>query len=176
LNISNGAHHLARRVARAADWITWRRPPGSFERHLARSAPVLDELRARGHDSPNVLALLVVESFYRPAPTRAVEYAFWATASALGRPIDKLSVGRAQLQLIHWRSLGLLEDTRFSRAALAQVRDLEANYIACSRYLARRGMLAGDQQMALATAYTGAWRPHYANLIEAARSALVAQG
>lgn len=171
------AHHLATRVARGADWVTWRRRPGSFERHLARSVPVLEELRARGHTSPNVLALLVVESFYRPRWARAVEYAFWAAATAIGRPsVERLSLGRTQLQLMHWRSLGLLEDTRFSREALARVRDPEANYLACSRFLARHGMLAERAEMALTRAYTGAPQPRYADLVGAARSALVTRG
>lgn len=176
MNIS-GAHRLARRAARAADWATWRRRPASFERHLARSGPVLAQLRAGGHTSANVLALLLVESFYRPRPARVVEYVFWAAASAIGRPsVERLSLGRAQLQLTHWRSLGLLEDVRFSRKALARVRDPEANYLACSRFLARDGVLAEREDVALARAYTGAPRPRYADLVGAARSALATQG
>ena len=124
-----------------------------------------------------MLAVLVVESFYRPRWARAVEYAFWAAASAIGRPsVERLSLGRAQLQLIHWRSLGILEETRFSREALARVRDPEANYLACSRFLARHGMLAERAEIALAKAYTGAPRHRYADLVGAARSALVARG
>lgn len=166
---------MVRKVARAADWVTWRRSR-SFVRHIARSAPLVDGLRARGHASPNVLAILIVESFYRPRPARAVEYAFWAAASVAGRPsVERLSVGRAQLQLTHWRSLGLLEDTKFSREALTRVRDPEVNYIACSRFLARDGTLAEREDGALALSYTGA-AGRYAGLIGRARSAVAAQG
>ena len=170
------AHKIARRAARAADWLTWRRRPRAFERHLSRSAPVVDWLRARGHTNPNVLAILMVESFYRPRRVRAVEYAFWAAASAIGRPsVERLSVGRAQVQLTHWRSLGLLSDTRFSRDALGRVRDAETNYVACQRFLERDGTLAEREDSALALSYTGA-SSRYTNLIGAARRAVVTQG
>jgi hypothetical protein len=172
----NGTHKMVRRAARAADWLTWRRRPGAFERHLSRSVPVLDSLRARGHTNPNVLAILMVESFYRPRHVRAAEYAFWAAASAVRTPsVERLSVGRAQVQLTHWQSLGLLEDTRFSRDALARVRDAETNYVACQRFLERAGTLTEREDGALALSYTGA-SSRYADLIGAARRAVAAQG
>lgn len=168
-----GPHRLARGAALAADSVTWRRRPAAFERHLARLAPAFDGLRARGHDNPNVLAILAVESYYRPRAIRAVEYALWALASALGRPVDRLSVGRAQLQLVHWRALGVLADTRFNRESLARVRDFEANYRACRRFLDRGGMLAEPRAKALAGFYAGTSQ-RYADLLATARSAIAA--
>ncbi len=128
----------------------------AFRRHLRRLEPRLEQLRAQGLDSPNVLTLLTVESFYRSGPARLAEYVLWAATSALRRPsVEYLSVGRAQVQLRHWRTLGLLDDTRFSLRRLARVRDLEANYEACLRYLERQGALHEPEPAALARTYAG---------------------
>lgn len=182
MGAKRGSHKLVRRLAHAADVVTWRRGTPAFERHVDRSLRTVDELRSRGHAAPNVLAILLVETFYRPRLVRAAEYLFWALASLLRRPgIDRLSVGSAQVQLIHWKAFGLASSTRFSRRELARVRDLEANYVACSRYLEHRGLLAEGDERTLALAYNGAARyvgrvARYAELIAAARGALAATG
>jgi hypothetical protein len=145
-----------------------------FRRHLRRMSPTLWRLQAAGLDHRNVLAVLAVESFYRPRPLRAFEYATWMLSSLLGRRRHRrLSVGIAQIQLRHWRDLGLLESTRFSLPALAQVRDAESNYKACWRYLSSRGALYSRDPELIGSAYAGGGRRHYAVMLDDALSGAV---
>lgn len=143
-----------------------------FERHLARIAPTLAALRANGGEE-NALAVIAVESFFRPRAMRVVEYAAWALWSVRpGEGLSLLSVGRSQAQLRHWQAAGVLDGPRFSRRRLRCVRDLEENYRVCRSVLAARGALHEADVSALARAYTGGERENYRSLLAAARSAI----
>ncbi|HEX2164757.1 MAG TPA: hypothetical protein VHM02_12470, partial [Thermoanaerobaculia bacterium] len=141
-------------------------------RHLRRLRPRLVRLHAAGERSPNVLALLAVESFYRPRWRRAGEYALWIALSlaAPGR-LARLSVGPAQVQLRHWRALGHLDGLRPTPARLAAVRDWAANARVCRDFLAARGALDEPDPGRLTRLYTGWDRPGFARRLAAARSA-----
>lgn len=148
-----------------------------FRRHLQRVTPALARLRGGGRVEPNVLAILAVESFYRPRPLRAVEYAAWAMLTLLApRRIPRISVGVAQLRLENWRALGMIDSTHFSLARLRRVRDVEANYEACRRYLNARGALHQRDPERLGGTYAGGQRHHFALMLGEARSGLAASG
>lgn len=140
-----------------------------FKRHLRRLAPLLSRLRREGRSEPNVLAILAVESFYRPAPLRLLEYVAWAVLSFLPTRHGHVSVGMAQIRLHNLVELGLIDSTRFSLDRLNRVRGLEAAYEACSRYLRARAVLSEADPEALARAYAGGQRPHFATLLAQAR-------
>lgn len=160
---------LRRRFAAVRDRYARR---AGFERHLARIAPRLAALRASGCEH-NPLAVIAVESFFRPRPMRAVEYAAWAVWSLRpGEGLSVLSVGRSQAQLRHWQAAGVLDGPRFSHRRLRRVRSLEANYRVCRSVLAAHGVLHEPDPSALARAYTGGERANYASLLAAARTAV----
>ena len=144
-----------------------------FRRHLRRVTPALARLLGGGRAEPNVLAILAVESFYRPRPLRALEYVAWATLTLLApRRTPAISVGVAQLRLDNWRALGMIDSTRFSPARLRRVRDVGANYEACRRYLEARGALHQRDPEQLGGAYAGGQRHHFAPMLREARSGL----
>ncbi len=145
-----------------------------FKRHLRRMTAVIEKLEASGRDDATVLAILTVESFYRPRALRLLEYLGWLGLTMLRHDRARMiSVGRGQLQLVHWRSLGLIESHRFSIERWAKVRDVRANYDACRRYLNRHGMLAERDTSVLTSVYTGASnRPTYAAMLAEARSTI----
>jgi hypothetical protein len=144
-----------------------------FERHLGRMAPDIQELRAAECSNVNALALLSVESFFRPRPARLLEYAAWVLLSLAGRRwAGRLSVGRSQAQVRHWRRLGVIDDERFSFERLARARSLHANYLVCLRFLsAHRATDLGDERI-LAWIYAGAHREHYAPLLARAKEVI----
>ena len=131
-------------------------------------SPKLERLKT-GDANQRVLAILAVETFYRPAPRRAIEYAGWFVLSLLGSgAAARITVGIAQVRISHWRDLRLLDSERFSLRGLARVLDPEANYEVCQRYLAERGMLAEPDSSALTAAYTGGARSDYASMLDRA--------
>jgi hypothetical protein len=144
-----------------------------FSLHLRRIRRLIRGLEAKDLREPNVLAILAVETFYRPAAVRMLEYVLWLALSAFGlERIRSMSIGRAQVQLVHWRDLGLIDSVRFSFGRLARVRSLESNYEACRRYLHRREALGEPDPEVLAAAYTGGPRPDYSSMLTAARAAM----
>lgn len=150
-------------------------PEPWFGAHLRRLRPRLDALRRQGEDHPNVLALLAVESFYRPRWRRAGEYLLWAACSlAAPRRLERLSLGPAQVQLRHWRHAGLLDGLRLTPSRLATVRDWRANARAARAFLAAHGALDESDPIRLTRLYTGWDRPRFAERLAAALSALVA--
>lgn len=143
-----------------------------LRRHLRRMGPLFGRLRASGLTEPNVLAILAVESFYRPRLLRAFEYVAWAGLSLLAPALaTRLSVGLAQMRLENWVSVGLLDSIRFSPARLRRVRSAEASYEACRRYLSAVGALHESDPAALARAYAGGDRRHFALMLDQARRA-----
>jgi hypothetical protein len=144
-----------------------------FERHLRRTLPRLRDLQSDGHDDANVLAILAVETFFRPRLARGIEYLAWFAMSLCRRQaVALLSVGTAQAKLEHWRAYGLIESERFSFRALAGVTSLPANYDLCCRFLASRRALHECDIHAVALAYTGGARRQYVELLSTARTAL----
>lgn len=143
-----------------------------FRLHLRRMRRTNERLRRNGRADPEVLAILAVESFYRPRVLRAIEYVAWLVLSMLGSPsAARVTVGIAQARVSHWRDLGLLRSERFSLGHLASVMDPDANYEVCRRYLSQRGMLGESDATALAAAYAGGPRRNYPGML---RRALVA--
>jgi hypothetical protein len=148
-----------------------RRP--RFSLHLRRTRRLLRGLEEKGLREPNVLAILTVETFYRPAALRILEYVAWLALSVLRHErVRTMSVGRAQVQLVHWRDLGLLDSVRFSFGRFARVRNVEINYEACRRYLHRNEALSEPNPEVVTTTYTGAGRADYSSMLRAARGAI----
>jgi hypothetical protein len=148
-----------------------------FERHLRRKMPMIEELRRRGRGDPNVLAILAVESFFRPALARAIEYLQWLVLTLRNsEAVAGISVGHAQVQLTAWVEAGMMTTPWFSLRRLSLARSPEANYEACRRYLHAREVLGENHPGALALAYVGAPRPYYAELLATARRRLDGRG
>jgi hypothetical protein len=144
-----------------------------FRLHLRRRGRLIRSLEAGGLSEPNVLAILTVETFYRPAPYRLLEYVAWLVLSIV-RPerVRSMSIGRAQVQLAHWRELGVIDAVRFSLRRFARVRNVETNYEVCRRYLNRNGVLDERDPDVLARVYTGAPRADYSSMLTTARRAM----
>src|SRR5882757_4039915 len=138
-----------RRVGGLADLhVEWRRVP-RFERHLQRVKRRMQGLALSGAGEINVLAILAVESFYRPRIARALEYVTWALLSALSSTrVATLTVGMSQAQLCYWEEFGLIDGHRFSPERLAGVARLDHNYAICAHYLRARGALNLDDSTA----------------------------
>ncbi|HUO86800.1 MAG TPA: hypothetical protein VM617_05370, partial [Thermoanaerobaculia bacterium] len=148
-------------------------PEPRFDEHLRRLRPRLDSVRPEAGNDLGVLALLAVESFYRPPWRRGGEYLLWAVGSLLGpRRVERLSVGPGQVQLRHWLDLGLLSGLRFTPRRLAVVRDWSANARAVRGFLATRGGLGERDAGRLTRIYTGGNRPGFAPRLAAVREAL----
>jgi hypothetical protein len=148
-----------------------------LRRHLRRLRPVFVQLRGQGRDEPNVLAILAVETFYRPRLLRGLEYVAWATLSILMMDrVRRLSVGMAQMRLENWVAVGLLDSTRFSAAGLRRVRKTESCYEACLRYLGAHGVLQERDPRALSHAYAGGERRHFALMLKEARDEITRPG
>jgi hypothetical protein len=148
-----------------------RRP--RFRLHLRRTRRLIRSLEEKGLREPNVLAILTVETFYRPAALRMLEYVAWFALSAFrAERVRRMSIGRAQVQLVHWRELGLIDSVRFSFGRFARVRNAGTNYEACRRYLDRHEALGEPDPEVLASAYTGGPRRDYSSMLRAARGAI----
>ncbi len=148
-----------------------------FRLHLRRTLRLVRRLEADGRSDANVLAIIAVETFFRPRALRLLEYAGWLLVSLLGWSwLSGLSVGRAQVQLVHWRRLGLLDSDGFSLSRLATVIDPKANYDACCLYLRAAGLLDERDVTVLTSAYTGAHCPHFAPMLSEARRTIEASG
>lgn len=144
-----------------------------FSLHLRRTRRLIRGLEEKGLCEPNVLAILAVETFYRPAALRMVEYVAWLALSVFGHErVRTMSIGRAQVQLVHWRDLGLIDSVRFSVGRLGRVRDAETNYEACRRYLHRSDALGEPNPDVITAAYTGTQRPDYSSMLRTARGAI----
>jgi hypothetical protein len=144
-----------------------------FRLHLRRTRPLIRSLEAKGLSEPNVLGILAVETFYRPAALRMLEYVVWLTLSVFrAQRVHSISLGRAQVQLAHWRELGLIDSVRFSFKRFARVRDVEINYEVCRRYLQRNQALGEPNPDVLTFVYTGAQRSDYSSMLRAARGAI----
>lgn len=164
---------LLRRARKVSDLYVAPATTARFERHLQRTLPRLRNLQSEGHDNANVLAILAVESFFRPRLVRGIEYLAWFAMSLWRRQtVCLLSVGTAQAKLEHWRAFGLLESERFSPRGLAKVTRLPANYDLCRRFLGSRRALHEPDLHALALAYTGGSRRQYVELLSTARTAV----
>jgi len=136
---------------------------------------MIRELEASGRRDPNVLAILTVETFYRPRGLRLLEYLGWLALTLLRSDrARKISVGPGQLQVVHWQDLGLIDSDGFSIERCARVRDVEANYEACRRYLSRHDLLAERDPKVLTCAYTGSDRAGYSSMLAEARGVLSA--
>ncbi len=161
-----GIHFLDETLA----GIAWR---PRFRLHVHRTRPLIRSLEAKGLSEPNVLAILTVETFYRPAALRMLEYVVWLAVSVFGGTrVGSISLGRAQVQLAHWRELGLIDSVRFSFERFALVRDVETNYEVCRRYLRRNQVLGEPNPDVLTSVYTGGPRPDYSSMLKTARGAI----
>lgn len=141
-----------------------------FSLHLRRTRRLIRCLEEEGLCEPNVLAILAVETFYRPAALRVLEYVAWLTLSVFGlERVRTMSVGRAQVQLVHWLDLGLIDSVSFSFGRFARVRKAGINYEACRRYLHRNDALGEPDPEIITSAYTGGSRPNYSSMLRAAR-------
>jgi hypothetical protein len=130
-------------------------------------------LETNGRSDPNVLAIVAVESFFRPRALRVLEYAGWLAMSLLRRRwISGLSVGRVQAQLVHWQRLGLLDSDRFSLRRLATVTDPEANYEVCRRYLRDAGLLDERDTAVITRIWMGAPCSQYTPMLSEARDVI----
>lgn len=136
-------------------------------------APELRELTGAERANVNAVAILAVESFFRPRPARLLEYTAWVLLSLAGRRwAGRLSVGRSQAQVRHWQRLGVIDDERFSLERLSRVRSLDANYLVCLRFLSARHATDVEDERILAWIYAGADREHYAPLLARAKEVI----
>lgn len=72
--------------------------------HLDRSCSILVRLQRSGRANPNVIGLLLVETFFRSPLYRLAEIAAWPVLWFLWpRRVATLSLGPGQIQLRHWR-------------------------------------------------------------------------
>lgn len=127
-------------------------------------------LRREGAWEPLVLAIMAVESFFRPLTWRLAEYALWACLSliwceATQYRVQRISVGIAQIQLRTWVQSGNLKSLRFSSSSLRKVLSARANYDACLSVITSRKLL--DVELAVVVeCYTGGRRAYYSRLLQ----------
>lgn len=105
-----------------------------FERHFVEISPLIKKLIHSKRDSFVVLALLVVESYFRPYGLRLLEYIYWTFMLFIRRKsVDNISLGLAQIKYKYWRMIGFPKSN--------WVRDLKTmespyyNYDCCKAYL-----------------------------------------
>lgn len=100
-----------------------------FEQYLETRQVKINELLFNGRREPDVLALLLTESFLRPERERAVEYLAWVWSSYAAKVRAKtLSVGPGQIQLRHWKEFCGWPDIGFSIARWRTVSSWSESY------------------------------------------------
>jgi|GEM_PF-5716412 len=107
---------------------------GNFERHFARNLPIIMKLSHSGRKEMIVLSLLLVESYFRSAFSRFLEYSYWVLMILFDRKrADNISLGFAQIKYKYWKMLGS------SKSGLVKdfikVTSLYFNYDYCNSYL-----------------------------------------
>ena len=142
-------------------------PPLEFRDHLYRSRKWVEQLLDARNGRPDVIALLLVETYFRPTWVRKLEYALMPILRRVAADrYSRLTVGMAQLQLRHWQ--------RFARNL--SPRDFEdpiTNYEACRTYLAWHGVELETEPTELTSRYTGSFETFYTRLFQAAKEWVV---
>ena len=116
-----------------------------------------------------MLAILLVETYYRPPFQRVAEYLAWAVLSLLfPRALSDLSVGIAQAKLTWWTDARILSgNALFSPGNLLKVLSPHFNYDVVRHVLS---VMPGPSYPAARAAvwYVGGWSTAYSNMFELA--------
>lgn len=97
--------------------------------HLDRSRAIVARLRRSGRTNPDVISLLLVETFFRSHSHRLAELAAWPIVWFVWRSrLATLSVGPGQIQLRHWRRVMAWESFAPTWSKLSSVLSWEASY------------------------------------------------
>lgn len=81
----------------------------SFDQHLEAHVPEVLALARSGRTRPDLVAILLTESYFRSRLDRALEYVAWAILWVLrSERLRFLSVGPGQIQLRHWIGIGAI--------------------------------------------------------------------
>lgn len=71
--------------------------------HLSKFAPEIGRLFTSGRKNPDIIAILITESFFRPSLQLFVELVFFNLCKVAGlRRAQNVSLGRGQIQAKHW--------------------------------------------------------------------------
>ena len=140
-----------------------------FLKHLDRTKYLRTSLYRQGASSAIIVAILAVETYFRPLAWRVAEYILWMLLSIHWNArtkwrVDRISVGSAQIQLRNWVQAGLINDTRFSIKRLLVVLDLFSNYKACEAFILAR--CQSTCLFSLVDVYTGGKRLYYLRLLK----------
>lgn len=106
------------------------------KKHLSHFMPLLAYFYANDRKEISILAVLATESFFRPFFHRYMEYLYWFINDIFGTAkTDFISVGIAQIQIRHWKTLGIISsnESRFSK--LLKFINPLINYDLCKKYL-----------------------------------------
>lgn len=148
----------------AAPEVTVQHPPLDFRKHLRRSREWVQDLLNAGYGRPDIIALLLVETYFRPTWKRFLEYAVLPILRLVANDrAEHLSVGLAQLQLRHWHRV----------AKNLTLRDFEnpiTNYEACRAHLDWLGVGPDADPIEVTSQYVGAEGGFYGLLFEEART------
>ena len=107
---------------------------GNFERHFARNLPIMMKLTHSGRKEMIVLSLLLVESYFRSAFSRFLEYSYWILMILFDRQrADNISLGRAQIKYKYWKMLSSSKSSLVKD--FKKITSFYFNYDFCDAYL-----------------------------------------
>lgn len=117
-----------------------------------------------------VASLLSTEMYFRRNLHRLMEYIAWIIYwIAYPKKLSSLSVGIAQIQLMHWRDLGFIPSLNPTPKNLRLITHPTINYMACRKFLLVRGYAKDISLIDLAHIYTGSARRYYVTVLAKAQ-------
>jgi hypothetical protein len=138
--------------------------------HLLRTKYLIDHSIETEAFDQAVASLLSTEMYFRRSLHRLMEYIAWIIYwVACPKKLSSLSVGIAQIQLRHWRDLGVISSLNPTPKNLRLITHPTTNYMACRKFLLVRGYAKDISIIDLAHIYTGSARRYYVTVLAKAQ-------
>lgn len=110
----------------------------TFYNHLTKNTELIKFLKGKNLNQPNVLAILLIETYYRPLYFRLFEYLYWVITGN-----NNITIGLSQIKVSYIKqlqNLGWVKRLKF-------IENLESyiqNYILIKQYLDANSNLKSD--------------------------------
>lgn len=132
---------------------------------LAKNMTFLIHVLKIKNYSPYVLAIINTEMFFRSSKDRTVEYFAWIFLWLIqSKRVSTLSIGVAQIQMRHWKTLGFISSYKPTLSNVLTILNYQINYRACEKYMEKFDInkLSTEE---IAKIYNGNMRKYYCSIL-----------